>query len=331
MSIQEALSNYHNSLYYNKEWHKKAIDGDVDTIVNIGTDFARSEMMEYAVACWQYVIDTGQGTPEAYSNLGVSYYYGNGVNQDYKKAVQYYQRAAAKGHPFGMYNLAVACENGNGTPPNMDKAITFYRRAASQNVGLAIDALRRLGVDNDIVDNKENSFIDGFIGDEYLKICSQITEYEEEWARCNNNNKVNVVLVPFIYDGERKKSVTFEDIISLIDKAISMKPSAALFYSKGNMYRYNGDEEIAIECYKKSIELDTDDYQALCNLGVLFYNKEMDQLALECFLKSAEIHPTSIIYRNLGNVYKVLGDTDKSEEYYQMAMRIDDYYDEKIN
>lgn len=97
MSIQDVLLNYHD-------------------IVNIGTGFARSEMMDYAIECWQYVIDNGHGNAEAYSNLGVSYYYGNGVKQDYKKAVQYYQRSAAKGHSFGMYNLAVACENGNGLP-----------------------------------------------------------------------------------------------------------------------------------------------------------------------------------------------------------------------
>ncbi len=330
MSIQEALANYHNSLYYNKEWHRLAIDGDIDSIVNIGTDFARSEMMDYAVACWKYVIDIGHGTAEAYSNLGVSYYYGNGVSQDYMKAVQYYQRAAAKGHPLGMYNLAVACENGNGTPKDIEKAITLYRRAATQNISMAADALRRLGVDSNGVDNEEESFIDDFIGDEYQRICSQITGYEEEWARCNNNHKMNMVLVPFIYDDERNRSITFEDIISLIDKAISMKPSAALYYSKGNMYRYNGDEETAIECYKKSIELDADDYQALCNLGVMFYNKEMDQFALECFLKSAEIHPSSIVYRNLSNVYKVLGDAEKSEKYYQMAMTIDEYDNEYV-
>lgn len=146
MSIQEALSNYHNSLFYNEEWHKLAIEGDIDCIVNIGTDFARSEMMEYAVTCWQYVIDNGHGTAEAYSNLGVSYYYGNGVCHDYKKAVQYYQRAAAKRHPFGMYNLAVACENGNGTPQDMDKAIKYYQMAAEYGVNMAIDALIRLGL-----------------------------------------------------------------------------------------------------------------------------------------------------------------------------------------
>lgn len=327
MSIQEALSNYHNSLYYNEEWHRLAIDGDVASIVNIGTDFSRSEMMEYAVACWQYVIDTGQGTAEAYSNLGVSYYYGNGVKQDCKKAVQYYQKAAAKGHPFGMYNLAVACENGKGTPKDMEKALSFYRKAASQNITMAIDALRRLGKDGDITFNETESTIEGYIGDVYERICCKISEYEKEWERCNNNKNINVQVIPFIFDGDNRRSVNFEDIISLIDKAISMKPSAALYYTKGNMYRYNGDEDTAIEFYKKSIELDSNDYQALCNLGVMFYNKEMDQLALECFLKSAEIHPSSLVYNNLGNVYKVLGETQKSDEYYQMAMSFNDFDD----
>ena len=65
MSIQEVLVNYHNSLYYNQEWHRLAIKGDIDSIVNIGTDFARSEMIDYAVACWQHVIDNGHGTAEA--------------------------------------------------------------------------------------------------------------------------------------------------------------------------------------------------------------------------------------------------------------------------
>ena len=151
MSVQEALTNYPNSLFYNKQRHMMAQDGDIDSIVNIGTYFAHSEMMEYAVACWQYVIDTGNGTAEAYSNLGVSYYYGNGVNQDYKKAVQYYQRAAAKGHPFGMYNLAVACENGNGTPQDMDKAIKYYQMAARYGVNMAIDALIRLDLYNEVL------------------------------------------------------------------------------------------------------------------------------------------------------------------------------------
>lgn len=146
MSLNDLLEEYTNSPFYNKEWHELALKGDIDSIVNIGTDYTRSEMMDYAITCWQYVIDIGKGTAEAYSNLGVSYYYGNGIQQDYKKAVQYYQKAAAKGHPFGMYNLAVASEYGNGTPKDLEKAVKYYRMAAEKGINQAIDALIRLGL-----------------------------------------------------------------------------------------------------------------------------------------------------------------------------------------
>ena len=146
MNISEVINDYPNCPYYNEQWHKLAQKGDADSIVNMGTDFARSEMMEYAVACWQYVIDNGHGTAEAYSNLGVSYYYGNGVAQDYDKAVLYYIKAAAMDHPFGLFNLAVAYENGNGIEKNMDVAVSYYKMAAEKHLNMAIDALIRLGV-----------------------------------------------------------------------------------------------------------------------------------------------------------------------------------------
>jgi len=146
MSINEVINDYPNCLYYNEQWHKLAQKGDTDSIVNIGTDFARSEMMQQAVTCWKYIIDSGKGTAEAYSNLGVSYYYGNGVAQNYDKAVLYYQKAAAMGHPFGLFNLAVAYENGNGIEKNMDVAVSYYKMAAEKHLNMAIDALIRLGV-----------------------------------------------------------------------------------------------------------------------------------------------------------------------------------------
>ena len=146
MNINEVINDYPNCLYYNEQWHKLAHKGDTDSIVNIGTDFARCEMMQQAVTCWKYIIDSGKGTAEAYSNLGVSYYYGNGVAQDYDKAVLYYIKAAAMDHPFGLFNLAVAYENGNGIEKNMDVAVSYYKMAAEKHLNMAIDALIRLGV-----------------------------------------------------------------------------------------------------------------------------------------------------------------------------------------
>ena len=151
MNINDLLEIYENECpYYNNARYEEAKCGDLISIINVGTDFARSEMFKHAVDCWLYVADLGKGNADVFSNLGISYYYGNGVPQDYKKAVHYYQRAAALGHPFGMYNLAVACEYGNGTPKDMKKAIQSYRMAAEEHVNQAIDALIRLGLYDEI-------------------------------------------------------------------------------------------------------------------------------------------------------------------------------------
>lgn len=151
MDIRAILSDYTKLYYFNEDWYNKAMtENDTISIVNIGTDYAKAEMFEHAVVCWEYIANKGEGNADVFCNLGVSYYYGNGVKQDLKKAVSYYQRAAAMGHPFGMYNLAVACEYGNGTPKNLNKAIDFYRKAAEKGVNMAIDALIRLGLYDEI-------------------------------------------------------------------------------------------------------------------------------------------------------------------------------------
>lgn len=149
--INTILDLYKIEKFYNESWASLARQGDVITICDIATDFARNKMYETAVLCWEYLVDyypIGNVT-EAYVNLGVSYYYGNGVELDYKKAVHYYSLAAEIGHPFGEYNLAVACEYGKGHPKDMEKAIFYYNKAAKKGVNMAIDALIRLGLYNE--------------------------------------------------------------------------------------------------------------------------------------------------------------------------------------
>lgn len=76
----------------------------------------------------------------------MSYFYGNGVEVNYEKAVHFYQKAAAVGHPFGKYNYAVALEQGKGIKCNLNRAIELYKQAADSGINQAIDALIRLGV-----------------------------------------------------------------------------------------------------------------------------------------------------------------------------------------
>lgn len=137
---------YRNCMYYDIAQEKDALNGDTIAICNIGTDLARCGLFSNAIMFWEYIIEKGlKPNVEAYTNLGVCYFYGNGVEIDQKKAVHYYQKAAALGFPYAYYNFAVALEQGLGTVKDLEKALYYYRKAADNHVNEAIDALIRLG------------------------------------------------------------------------------------------------------------------------------------------------------------------------------------------
>ena len=144
--LEEILADYCNCFYYDENRMQAALNGDVVEISNIGTDFARIQMFTEAIECWDFIVESEKPTTsETYNNLGVSYFYGNGVEVNYEKAVHYYQKAAAAGHPFGKYNYAVALEQGKGIKSDLNRAIKLYEQAAKSGVNQAIDALIRLG------------------------------------------------------------------------------------------------------------------------------------------------------------------------------------------
>ena len=74
----------------------------------------------------------GQGYAKAQFNLGLMYYNGQGVRQDYTQAVQWYRKAAEQGLADAQYNLGVAYEKGKGVRQDDAQAVQWYRKAAEQ-------------------------------------------------------------------------------------------------------------------------------------------------------------------------------------------------------
>ncbi|RKZ48253.1 MAG: hypothetical protein DRQ58_04875 [Gammaproteobacteria bacterium] len=74
-----------------------------------------------------------QGDMKAQAHLGYMYYVGEGVEQDYVKAVKWYKKAAVLGDRDSQYNLAVAYAFGEGVKQSYKEAFQWYRRAAEQN------------------------------------------------------------------------------------------------------------------------------------------------------------------------------------------------------
>ena len=68
-------------------------------------------------------------------NLGNSYYNGQGVRQDYKKASELYKKACDLGNGSGCNNLGVLYKNGRGVRQDYKKANELYQKACDLGDG----------------------------------------------------------------------------------------------------------------------------------------------------------------------------------------------------
>ncbi|MEJ2653191.1 MAG: tetratricopeptide repeat protein, partial [Gammaproteobacteria bacterium] len=75
-----------------------------------------------------------QGFVNAQFILGVAYYQGRGVPQDYAKARYWWTKAAAQGLAQAQFNLGIAYARGRGVAQDYVKATYRYRKAAAQGL-----------------------------------------------------------------------------------------------------------------------------------------------------------------------------------------------------
>ena len=63
---------------------------------------------------------------EAQFELGLSYYDGTGVSQDYKQAVKWYTLAAEQEYSPAQFNLALCYKYGEGVPQDYTAAVQWF-------------------------------------------------------------------------------------------------------------------------------------------------------------------------------------------------------------
>ena len=72
-----------------------------------------------------------QGDARAQSNLGVMYYEGRGVPQDYQEALKWYRKAAEQGDEGAQSQLGLMYQKGQGVPQGLVRAHMWYNIAAA--------------------------------------------------------------------------------------------------------------------------------------------------------------------------------------------------------
>ena len=90
-------------------------------------------------------------TAEEQFQMGYKYYNGNGVEQSYKKAIEWYTKAAEQGYAAAQHNLGLSYYKMG----EYEKAVEWYTRAAEQGLAISQNSLGvcykdGLGVEKDI-------------------------------------------------------------------------------------------------------------------------------------------------------------------------------------
>ena len=77
------------------------------------------------------------GDAAAQNNLGLLYYEGKGVPQDYRQAKQWFEEGAKQGHAGAQTNLGTLYLHGEGAPQSDRMALFWLSQAAEQKDALA--------------------------------------------------------------------------------------------------------------------------------------------------------------------------------------------------
>jgi hypothetical protein len=87
---------------------------------------------DYAKALFWLQKAGEKGVDGAQFNLGLMYYDGLGVAKDRSKAAFWYRKAADQGSVDAQYNLALQLMNGWGVPQSMTEAVIHFQKAAEK-------------------------------------------------------------------------------------------------------------------------------------------------------------------------------------------------------
>ncbi|MEI7474855.1 MAG: tetratricopeptide repeat protein [bacterium] len=95
----------------------------------------------------------------------------------------------------------------------------------------------------------------------------------------------------------------------------------------GVNYSQSGNYDMAIESFKKVVELNPKSIAAYNNLGITYLKNNDIDAAIKCYKKVLNIAPkNAIVHNNLGNAYARLEELDLAIEHYNKALKIDENY-----
>jgi len=113
---------------YKREIEEK---GNDEAMLRLGTLYyhGRGCEQDYTKAVYYYEMAAEHGNKQAKENLGYCYYYGRSVRVDYEKAFHYFAIGAFEGRPVSLYKIGDMYKNGYYVKKDLEAAFRIYQNA----------------------------------------------------------------------------------------------------------------------------------------------------------------------------------------------------------
>ena len=118
-------------LYFSQDYYATQNRQNAEEYYNLGIMYGKGDgvAQDYAKAVELFTKACDGGYAGGCFNLGFMYYKGDGVAQDYAKAVELYTKACDGGSAGGCFNLGTMYDNGDGVAQDYAKAVELYTKA----------------------------------------------------------------------------------------------------------------------------------------------------------------------------------------------------------
>lgn len=198
----------------------------------------------------------------SFMNAGVAFF----NEKNYSSAIEYFEKSISINKESfkildsnAIFNAALAADRGNMN----DKAKAFMQQLIDMNYGGAADGSRNYSMLAAIYKREGNT----------EKFMSTIQAGRKAFP-----NDKDLIIEELNYYLENKKD---KEALSNLELAIQNDPNnATLHFALGTIYDRLDQFENAVKAYKKAIEVKQDYFDALYNLGALYFNKGAKETAI---------------------------------------------------
>ena len=116
----------------------------------------------------------------------------------------------------------------------------------------------------------------------------------------------------------------FSAAIKSLKSVLEIQPGSAAWFNLAYAYSGLGDNDEAVQAYKRTLELQPDLFEARLNLGILFIKMNQTQPALEHLAKAVELKPDhSRAHLYYGRALSLAARPEAAERQFVDALRLD--------